>query len=146
MYWSFKTFNELTKEELYSLLRLRAEVFVVEQDCPYQDVDNKDQKALHVFAIENNEVIAYTRVFKAGDYFQEAAIGRVVTKPSYRGMGLGQKLMKKTINFIDKSSISKPIRISAQTYLIPYYESFGFKKIGIEYKEDGIPHIGMLLQ
>lgn len=144
MNWSIKSFSELTKDELYSLLRLRAEVFVVEQDCPYQDVDNKDQKAYHVFAVENEEVIAYTRIFKAGDYFQEASIGRVVTKPSYRGTGLGQKLMQKTIDFIDKNNISKPIRISAQTYLIPFYESFGFKKIGIEYKEDGIPHIGML--
>ena len=146
MNWNFKTFNKLTKIELYSLLRLRAEVFVVEQDCPYQDVDNKDQKALHVFAVENEEVIAYTRVFKPGDYFQEASIGRVVTKPSYRGTGLGQKLMQNTIDFIENSTISKPIRISAQTYLIQFYESYGFKKVGIKYEEDGIPHIGMLLQ
>ena len=145
MNWNFKTFNELSKDELYSLLRLRAEVFVVEQDCPYQDVDNKDQKALHVFAVENEEVIAYTRVFKPGDYFQEASIGRVVTKPSYRGTGLGQKLMQKTINFIEKGPILKPIRISAQTYLIKFYEGYGFKKIGVKYEEDGIPHISMLL-
>jgi len=144
MNWNFKTFNELSKDELYSLLRLRAEVFVVEQDCPYQDVDNKDQKALHVFAVENEEVIAYTRVFKPGDYFQEASIGRVVTKPSYRGTGLGQKHKQKTIDFIEKGPISKPIRISAQTYLIQFYEGYGFSKVGIEYKEDGIPHIGMI--
>jgi len=145
MEWYFKTYKQLTKEELYSLLRLRAEVFVVEQDCPYQDVDNKDPKAFHIFAIDNTEVVAYTRVFKAGDYFQEASIGRVVTKPSYRGTGLGQKLMQKTIDFIEKSTISKPIRISAQTYLIKFYEGYGFKKTGIEYLEDNIPHISMLL-
>ena len=144
MKWFYKTYDDLTKNELYSLLRLRAEVFVVEQDCPYQDVDNKDQKAIHVFAKENNEVIAYTRVFNAGDYFQEAAIGRVVTKSSYRGTGLGQKLMQQTVNYLKKEDFPLPIRISAQTYLIKFYEKFGFNKIGIEYKEDGIPHIGML--
>ena len=145
MNWNYKTYTELTKDELYSMLRLRAKVFVVEQDCPYQDVDNKDQKAIHIFAIDKNEVVAYTRVFKAGVYFQEASIGRVVTKPSYRGTGLGKKLMQKTIDYIEKSTISKPIRISAQTYLIAFYEDFGFKKTGIEYMEDGIPHISMLL-
>jgi ElaA protein len=145
MKWIFKTYNELSKDELYSILRLRAEVFVLEQDCPYQDVDNKDQKAFHVLAVDNKEVVAYARVFRSGDYFQEASIGRVVTKPSHRGTGLGQDLMQKTIDFIEKSPVSKPIRISAQTYLLKFYESYGFKKTGIEYMEDGIPHIGMLL-
>ena len=145
MKWIFKTYNELSKDELYSILRLRADVFVLEQDCPYQDVDNKDQKAFHVLAVDNKEVVAYARVFRSGDYFQEASIGRVVTKPSHRGTGLGQDLMQKTIDFIEKSPVSKPIRISAQTYLLKFYESYGFKKTGIEYMEDGIPHIGMLL-
>ncbi len=144
MQWKFKTYKELTKNELYSLLRLRAEVFVVEQDCPYQDVDNKDQKALHVLAIEKGEVVGYTRVFKPGDYFQETSIGRVVSKSTYRGLGLGHELMHKSIAYIEEKNISKPIRISAQSYLKKFYENFGFKQVGIEYMEDYIPHIGML--
>ncbi len=144
MQWSIKTYKELTKDELYGLLRLRAAVFVVEQDCPYQDVDNKDQKALHVLAVENGEVIAYTRIFNPGDYFQETAIGRVVSNPKYRGLGLGQELMRKSLTFIEEKNIPQPIRISAQTYLKNFYENFGFKQVGIEYMEDDIPHIGMI--
>jgi len=144
MNWFSKSYDELTKAELYALLRFRAEVFVVEQDCPYQDVDNKDQQAIHIFAIDDLEVIAYARVFKAGDYFNEAAIGRVVTKQSHRGTGLGRELMKKSIDFIETHFAPKTIRISAQTYLKKYYESFGFQQIGEGYLEDNIPHIGML--
>lgn len=144
MQWFCKSYDQLTKDELYKILRLRAEVFIVEQDCPYQDVDNKDQKALHVYAMEAEEVIAYTRIFYAGDYFQEPAIGRVVTKTSYRGSGLGQELMHKTLKNMQERGLSKKIRISAQQYLKSFYESFGFKQIGDPYMEDGIPHIGML--
>lgn len=134
----------MTKDELYKILRLRAEVFVVEQDCPYQDVDNKDQKALHVYAMEEGEAIAYTRIFYAGDYFQEPAIGRVVTKQKYRGTGLGQILMEKTIEKMQELGLATEIRISAQQYLKNFYKGFGFKQIGEPYMEDGIPHIGML--
>jgi ElaA protein len=144
MKWLYKTYDELNKDELYSLLRLRAAVFVVEQDCPYQDVDNKDQKAIHIFAKDQKQIIAYARIFHAGDYFQEVAIGRVVIETSYRGTGLGQNLLQKTIEYILKNKFPLPIRISAQTYLIKFYESFGFKKIGVVYQEDGIPHTGML--
>ncbi len=144
MDWFYKTYDELSKDELYTLLRLRAEVFVVEQDCPYQDVDNKDQKAIHVFATQNTEVIAYSRIFKAGDYFEEVAIGRVVIKDSYRGSGLGKELMEKSIYYIDNNFNSTTIHISAQTHLKKYYESFGFTQTGEAYLEDAIPHIGML--
>ena len=143
MKWITKTYNELSKEELYSLLRLRAEVFVVEQDCPYQDVDNKDQRAIHIFASNNGEVIAYSRVFKAGDYFKETAIGRVTIKQSFRGTGLGIKLMEKSIDYIDTHFSTNAIHISAQTYLKKYYQSLGFKQVGEGYLEDDIPHIGM---
>jgi len=146
MKWYYKSYKELSKDQLYSILRLRASVFVVEQDCPYQDVDNKDQKAMHVFAIEQNEVIAYTRIFKAGDYFQEVSIGRVVTQPNYRGTGLGKELMQKTLDYILKNNYPLPIRISAQSYLLNFYQSLGFKKIGVEYMEDYIPHTGMLYE
>jgi len=144
MNWITKTYNELTKEELYSMLRLRAEVFVVEQNCPYQDLDNKDQLALHLLAIDQDEVVAYLRIFKAGDYFQEISIGRVVVKPTYRSTGLGHKAMKKAIAYIEAHNTQKAIRISAQTYLKKFYESHGFKQVGEGYLEDGLPHIGML--
>ncbi len=144
MNWQQKKFNELTITEIYSILRLRAAVFVVEQDCVYQDVDNKDQKAIHVFAKENEEVIAYTRVFKAGDYFQEASIGRVVVLPTKRGAGLARDMMRQAIVYVEQNFPNKTIRISAQTYLKEFYASLGFKQVGVEYLEDGLPHIGML--
>ena len=144
MNWFYKTYDELSKDELYALLRLRAEVFVVEQDCPYQDVDNKDQRAIHIFASNNGEVVAYSRVFKAGDYFKETAIGRVTIKQSFRGTGLGRKLMEQSIDYIDTHFSINTIHISAQTHLKKYYQSFGFKQVGEGYLEDDIPHIGML--
>ena len=144
MKWITKQFDELSTNEIYSILRLRASIFVVEQDCVYQDVDNKDQKATHIFALENDEVVAYTRVFKAGDYFQEASIGRVVVAINNRGKGLARILMDKSILYVETNFTSTTIRISAQTYLKEFYSSFGFKQVGVQYEEDGLPHIAML--
>lgn len=140
-----KSFNQLSTIELYSILQLRSEVFVVEQDCVYQDVDNKDQKAFHLFFIDNNTVIAYTRLFKPGDYFKEASIGRVVIQKNYRKQGLGHQLMKASINTIEEKFDTSNITISAQTYLKRFYESHGFNQVGEEYLEDEIPHIKMVL-
>jgi ElaA protein len=142
MKWFQKTFEELTSEELYSILLLRTEVFVVEQDCVYQDIDNKDQKAIHLFATENETVVAYARIFKAGDYFKEASIGRVVVKPTHRRLSLGIEVMKKSIKFMEKHNYGS-IHISAQKYLQNFYEGFGFRQVTDEYLEDDIPHIGM---
>ena len=144
MKWITKQFDELSTNEIYSILRLRAAIFVVEQDCVYQDVDNKDQKATHIFALENDEVVAYTRVFKAGDYFQEASIGRVVVAINNRGKGLARILMDKSILYVETNFTSTTIRISAQTYLKEFYSSLGFKQVGVQYEEDGLPHIAML--
>ena len=144
MKWITKQFGELSTNEIYSILRLRAAIFVVEQDCVYQDVDNKDQKATHIFALENDEVVAYTRVFKAGDYFQEASIGRVVVAINNRGKGLARILMDKSILYVETNFTSTTIRISAQTYLKEFYSSLGFKQAGVQYEEDGLPHIAML--
>lgn len=144
MNWQIKAFDELNTAELYTILRLRAEVFVVEQDCVYQDVDNKDQKAIHVFALENDKVLAYTRIFKAGDYFQEASIGRVVVGINERGKGLARDMMLKAIGYVEQNFTSTTIRISAQTYLKDFYSSLGFKQVGLEYLEDGLPHSGMI--
>jgi len=139
-----KSFSELTTTELYEILRLRSEVFVVEQDCVYQDVDNKDQKALHVIGFKNNKVVAYTRIFKPGDYFKNASIGRVVVAKNERTYGYGHVIIKHSVIAIKNYFKENTIKISAQTYLKKFYESHNFKKVGEEYLEDGIPHIGML--
>lgn len=139
-----KTFQELTTTELYDLLQLRSEVFVVEQDCVYQDVDGKDENALHVLGYKNNVLIGYSRLFKAGNYFSEASIGRVIIKASERKFGYGNDLIQKSIEVIEAEFKTKEIHISAQTYLKKFYESHGFVQVGEGYLEDDIPHIKMV--
>ena len=141
---SVKRFNELSTEELYQILRLRSEVFVVEQDCVYQDVDNKDQKALHIIGNKDGEVVAYTRVFKPGDYFNNVSIGRVVVSQDQRKYGLGKQIMQASLAAINQRFPDKAIEISAQSYLLKFYTTLGFSAFGEEYLEDGIPHRRML--
>lgn len=141
---AIKTFDQLTTEELYQILRLRSEVFVVEQDCVYQDVDNKDQKALHIIGTKNGEIVAYTRIFKPGDYFNNVSIGRVVVSQDQRKYGLGKRIMQASLAAIDQRFPNQPIEISAQSYLLKFYTELGFKVTGEEYLEDGIPHRRML--
>jgi len=137
-------FNELSIVELYDLLQLRSEVFVVEQDCVYQDIDGKDQKALHVLGYKNEKLVAYTRIFKPGDYFKEASIGRVVVEQKERQYKYGYTIMNASIEAIKTYYNETIIRISAQTYLKRFYNNLDFKEVGKEYLEDGIPHIAML--
>lgn len=139
-----KYFNELSIEELHDLLQLRSEVFVVEQDCVYQDIDGKDQKALHILGFKKGNLVAYARAFKPGDYFPEAAIGRVVVHESERDSKYGYDIMKATIEAIKNNFEAETIKLSAQTYLTNFYENLGFQKEGEEYLEDGIPHIAMV--
>lgn len=139
-----KKFNKLTTTELYLLLQLRSEVFVVEQDCVYQDIDGKDQKALHVLGYLNNELVAYTRVFARGDYFKEASIGRVVVKASARQNDFGKEIMLASVNVLACEFNETTIHLSAQTYLKKFYNELGFQETGAEYLEDGIPHIAMI--
>ena len=139
-----KTFSELTKEELYKALQLRSEVFVVEQGCVYQDIDFKDQKALHILGFKNEKLVAYTRIFKPGDYFEKASIGRVVVAKNERINKYGYQIMNASIEGVLTFFNETDIKISAQKYLKKFYESLGFEMIGDEYLEDGIPHIGML--
>jgi ElaA protein len=139
-----KSFKELTTKELYDLLQLRSEVFVVEQDCVYQDVDGKDQKAHHVLGYKNDTLVAYTRIFKPGDYFDEASIGRVVVKGNERQYKYGYDIMNASVEAIKVNYNQTQIRISAQTYLKRFYNNLGFFEVGEEYLEDGIPHINML--
>lgn len=139
-----KNFNELSLEELYQVLQLRSEVFVVEQDCVYQDIDGKDQKALHILGYKEGELVAYTRCFNKDLYFKEASIGRVIVKEGARKYGYGHDIFKASVKEIESRYNENSIKISAQQYLIKFYESHGFKQIGEGYLEDGIPHIAMI--
>lgn len=139
-----KSFEELTIEELYDLLQLRSEVFVVEQDCVYQDIDGKDQKALHVMGYKAQKLVAYTRIFKPGDYFEYASIGRVVVKQEARKFKYGYAIMKASIEAIEMHFKEQQIKISAQTYLKTFYNNLDFFEVGEGYLEDGIPHIAMI--
>jgi len=144
MIFTIKKFNELSTHELYAVLQLRAEVFVVEQDCVYLDLDNKDQKAYHVLGVLDTKIVAYARIFKPGDYFKEASIGRVVVDKKERKHQYGHALIKASIKAVQDKFSTSEITISAQVYLKKFYESHGFYKVGEEYLEDGIPHIEML--
>jgi ElaA protein len=139
-----KNFEDLTKKQLYDLLQLRSEVFVVEQDCVYQDIDGKDEKALHVTGYKEGVIVAYTRIFKPGVYFTEASIGRVVVKKEERQHLYGNVIMKASIEAIRTEFKETLIRISAQTYLKRFYNNLDFFEVGVEYLEDGIPHINMI--
>lgn len=143
MEFQLKKFADLSVSELYQILQLRSEVFVVEQDCVYQDLDGKDQKALHILGLKENKIIAYSRIFKPADYFENASIGRVVVKENERKFGYGHDLMKFSIDAIKSEYHQEKITISAQLYLKKFYESHGFVQIGETYLEDGIPHIRM---
>ncbi|MCL7752540.1 GNAT family N-acetyltransferase [Polaribacter sp. Z022] len=143
MKFFIKSFSELNTTELYNILQLRSEVFVVEQDCVYQDVDYKDQKSLHIFGYKNDKIVAYTRIFKPGDYFKNSSIGRVVVAASERKYGYGHKIMIASIKAIKTHFNVDEITISAQKYLKKFYETHQFKQVGEEYLEDGIPHIRM---
>lgn len=141
---TIKSFKELNTTELYRILQLRSEVFVVEQDCVYQDIDDKDQTAIHVFGTKNNKIIAYTRIFKPGDYFKNASIGRVLVDIKERNYSYGYDIMKASINTIKDLYNTNIIELSAQTYLKRFYNNLGFMEQGEEYLEDGIPHVRML--
>ena len=144
--WKTKTFDELSTQELYQILRLRSEVFVVEQNCVYQDIDNKDQKALHLFGIVEGEIIAYSRLFKPGDYFEFSSIGRVVVDEKHRDKNFGHELIDQSILEINRRFNVQNITISAQLYLKKFYESHGFVATSETYLEDDIPHIEMKIR
>ena len=144
MIFHIKKFNELTTDELYVILQLRSEVFVIEQDCIYQDLDHKDQLAYHILGVLDNQIIAYARIFKSGDNFLVPSIGRIVVKKEFRKFKYGYKLVENSIQFIENNLKENNILISAQSYLTKFYNSLGFIQISEEYLEDDIPHIKML--
>ena len=142
--WNFKKFEELTPSELYSIMQLRNEVFVVEQNCVYQDADNKDLLSYHLMGWNQQKLVAYTRILAPGIAFEEASIGRVVTSPSVRRTGIGIELMNRSISKTTELFGNFPIRIGAQLYLQKFYTSLGFEKDSDTYLEDNIPHIEMV--
>ncbi len=144
MDWRCQHFNELSQHELYAILRLRSEVFVVEQNCVFLDMDDKDQQCWHVSGWENDHLIAYTRLMPAGLAFDEPSIGRVITSQTARRTGAGRKLMEISIEKIFSIYGKQPIKIGAQLYLKNFYESLGFCQSSDVYLEDGIEHIEMI--
>ncbi len=152
--WTLKHFKDLTTKELYDIFQLRIEVFVVEQNCPYQDADGKDVKSFHLMGYSpspslpkgesENTLVAFARILPQGISYDEVSIGRVVSSPKVRGTGAGKLLMEKCLEEIKTKFGDVPVRIGAQCYLKKFYESFGFVAIGDEYMEDNIPHIIML--
>lgn len=137
------SFSDLAVDQLYALLRLRAEVFVVEQRCAYLDLDNKDSEALHLLGMENNQLAAYLRLFPPRKKDHVVVFGRVATATTARSKGYGKKLMETMLAYCHEHFPQSPIQGAAQAYLQTFYESFGFKTIGPQYEEDGIPHIDM---
>lgn len=144
MEYKIKTFDELANKELYSILRLRSEIFVVEQNCIYQDMDNKDLKAYHLMAVDKGELVAYLRILNKGVSYKETSIGRVVVKKEYRRRKLGLEIINRAIDYIKDIMKENEIRISAQVYAKNLYKKAGFKEVSEEYLEDDIPHVEML--
>ncbi|MDO4880404.1 MAG: GNAT family N-acetyltransferase [Capnocytophaga sp.] len=142
--WKVKDFFQLSVEECYQLLQLRQDVFVLEQECLYPDIDGRDDKAVHVLGYDGNQLIAYTRFFAHDPHYQTASFGRVIIKESHRHLKLGSVLISKTIEAMENRLGKVAITISAQHHLIAFYGRNGFEPIGEPYDEDGIPHIRMV--
>ena len=142
--WKIKSFDKLTIKELYAILKIRQEVFIVEQTCYYLDADGYDEKAIHIWGEKDEEIVAYCRIFEPKIKYPESSLGRVLTNPSYRNLKLGKILLKIALNTIEVKFKSPNVRISAQDYLLRFYSEFGFISTGLEYLEDDIPHTEML--
>lgn len=142
--WKIKSFPQLSTEELYSILKIRQEVFIVEQTCYYLDADGYDEKAVHIWAEKEGEVLAYCRIFNLGIKYPETSIGRVLTNPKFRKLKLGKFLMTVALDSIETRFASRSVRISAQDYLLKFYSEFGFLDTGLKYLEDDIPHTEMV--
>ncbi|HFU4459701.1 TPA: GNAT family N-acetyltransferase [Streptococcus suis] len=144
MQWEMKAFDQLSLQELYAILTMRVDVFVVEQACPYPEVDGKDSNCLHLLGTDEGELVAYLRILPAGLSYDEVSIGRVVIKPSHRGKGLGRSMMEQAIHYITNEWKESQIKIGAQAHLAMFYGSLGFEPVSEVYLEDDIPHLDML--
>ena len=145
MDWNTYHFDELTARKLYEFLKLRVDVFIVEQDCPYPELDNLDQESIHMAYTENGRTLAYARLVPGGVKYDLPSIGRVIVHPDARSRGLAKQLLEKSIDYILKEWKADEIQLQGQVYLKGFYESFGFVPISEEYDEDGIPHVDMKL-
>lgn len=143
MIWKIKSFEEITTSELYEIIKARVDVFVVEQDCPYHDLDGYDQQAIHIWAEEDQNVLAYCRIFNKGIKYPETSIGRVLTTEKARGKSLGKQLIQYAVETIENRFHTSVVRISAQDYLLRFYSGYGFEDTGKKYLEDNIPHTEM---
>ncbi|WP_033541016.1 GNAT family N-acetyltransferase [Planococcus sp. CAU13] len=146
MTWELCKFDELTAAELYELLKLRVDVFVVEQNCPYPELDGLDQDSVHLAFRENGEVLAYARLVPAGIKYDVPSIGRVIVRQEARGRGLARELMRRCLDFIFTEWQPEAVQLQGQVYLKEFYQSFGFEPVSEEYDEDGIPHLDMKLE
>lgn len=144
IHWHFKHWNDLTKYQLYEILKIRLEVFAVEQEIAYQDCDDRDFQSFHLFATKGQEMVAYTRIIPPKIAYEEPSLGRVLTSINHRGKGLGKKLIYLALQTIETQFSTKNCKISAQLYLKSFYESFGFETVSEVYTEEGLPHIKML--
>lgn len=142
--WKIKSFDEFTVPELYAVLKARIDVFVIEQNCPYPDLDNYDQRGIHIWAEENGQILAYCRVFDKGIKYDETSLGRVLTTAQGRGKNLGRQLIRYAVEIIENRFHTSEIKISAQDYLLRFYSEFGFTDTGKKYLEDDIPHTEMI--
>lgn len=139
MNWEIKSWSELHKNELYDLLCLRQEVFCVEQNCPYVDCDYHDQNSIHIWSADEEGITSYARIAPPGEIYDQVCIGRVITPLRKRKLGLGKSLMEFCITYCQQY-YPGPIKIMAQSYLLKFYESYGFVREGEEFLEDGLPH------
>lgn len=144
--WNIKSFAELSTKEFHDIVKARIDVFVVEQNCPYPDLDGYDEKALHLWAEQDGEVVAYCRIFAPGIKYPEASIGRVLTNQKFRRLKLGKILMRFALNTIEAQFRTTSVRISAQDYLLKFYSEFGFEATDKKYLEDDLPHTEMFRQ
>jgi ElaA protein len=142
--WHISSFEELDTHKLYALLRLRVQVFVLEQECLYQELDDLDQVAEHLMCWRGSILLAYLRILKPGSSYPESSLGRVVVAPQGRGLKLGRELVQRGIDYNSQRWPDHAIQIGAQTYLESFYRSLGFTTVGASYIEDGIPHIHMI--
>ena len=142
---TIKPYNDLSKDQFFDILKLRIEIFVVEQCCYYQELDDEDKEAFHVSIYNDGIIVAVGRIIP-NLHNKEVKIGRIAVRMEHRKKGLAYKMMKDIMNFLSKDYKNFSVLLSAQTYLIEFYRSFGFKEVGDNYLEDGIEHINMVLK
>ena len=142
--WSSARFADLSPHDVHDILRLRQDVFIIEQNCIFHEIDGRDPKAIHVLGRRDGRLVAYARVFAPGDLHEEASIGRVATDPTARGAGLGHELFRASLDVTERIAPGAPIRLSAQAHLERFYGAYGFVGVGDRYMDDGIVHLDMV--